>query len=364
MNLNENKVFDRSLFMILMILFVVGAISSLNCSYGADEGIVRGSVGESVSQKDIVKVSSEFYKNTVKNEKVPDFVTVGGKSYTSAEFLYLMSKTIVNKNKAIVSNIDTVKVVKGKSVKGTDIKGKLSSKKIYSYSKHIVNYVEKNNKAPSFISTSIGKMKYETVLFTFAKYLSKTKTNGKLVSSVSISLSKKSPINNNGYTVVLFNSYKKGDSLRKYLAATKNAPKNDVYIVKLANKVTKGETTVLGKAKAIFDWIKTNIKYSRYSNTKSGGKKTIKLKKGNCVDTSHALVTLLRASGIPARYLNGRCSFTKGDLKGVTVSHVWVQVLVGKKWMVADGIYKGNRLGYVGNWKVNSYSLYGKYPSI
>ncbi|MDR1721680.1 MAG: transglutaminase family protein, partial [Methanobrevibacter sp.] len=89
-----------------------------------------------------------------------------------------------------------------------------------------------------------------------------------------------------------------------------------------------------------------------------------KLKKGNCVDTSHAVVTLLRACGIPARYINGKCSFTKGDLKGVTVSHVWVQVLIGKKWMVADGIYKGNRLGYVGNWKVNKYVLYGKYPSL
>jgi len=170
--------------------------------------------------------------------------------------------------------------------------------------------------------------------------------------------------NKANYTSKLFNTYKKGDSLKKYLIPTKNAPCNKKYIKDLSKKITENKNTTLSKAEAIFDWIKKNIKYSRYSNTKYGGEKTIKKHKGNCVDNSHALVSLLRASDIPSRYVNGRCQFTKGDLKGVTVAHVWVQVLVDNKWMVADGIYKGNKLGYVANWKVNSYKHYGIYPSI
>jgi len=76
------------------------------------------------------------------------------------------------------------------------------------------------------------------------------------------------------------------------------------------------------------------------------------------------LVSLLRASKIPARYVNGKCDFTKGELANISVAHVWVQVLIGNQWMVADGIYKGNRLGYVTNWKPNTYKLYGIYSSI
>ena len=170
-------------------------------------------------------------------------------------------------------------------------------------------------------------------------------------------------VNNKVYTTRLFNKYE-GDSLNKYLVSTKNAPAKDKQIQRLAKKITKDKKTDLKKAEAIFNWVKNNFRYSRYGDTKYGGKKTIQLKRGNCVDTTHALVSLFRASKIPARYVNGKCKFTKGALAGVTVAHVWGQVLVGKRWMAFDGIYKGNRLGYVKNWKTNSYKLYGIYSNI
>ncbi|MDR1818753.1 MAG: transglutaminase family protein, partial [Methanobrevibacter sp.] len=146
--------------------------------------------------------------------------------------------------------------------------------------------------------------------------------------------------------------------------STTNAKKNDDYIEGLAKNITKNKTTKLEKAEAIFDWVKNNLDYSGYVGTKYGAKKTIIIGRGNCVDTSHALVALLRASDIPARYVNGRCEFIEGELEGKTLSHVWIQVLIDDKWMVADGTYDENKLGYVTNWNPNSHSVYGIYPSL
>ncbi|MCL2114793.1 MAG: transglutaminase-like domain-containing protein [Methanobrevibacter sp.] len=175
--------------------------------------------------------------------------------------------------------------------------------------------------------------------------------------------SNKSFANNSIQTKELFSKYE-GDSLDKYLISTKNAPSESEYIKELANQITKNKSTTSSKAEAIFDWVKKNIEYSGYEGDKYGGEGAIKNSRGNCVDTSHALVSLFRAEGIPARYVYGKCEFVKGNLTGLTVPHVWVQVLIDDEWRVADGIYEKNQLGYVSNWKTYSYNLYKIYPNL
>ncbi|MCL2115794.1 MAG: transglutaminase family protein [Methanobrevibacter sp.] len=352
----------RNLFSICL-LFSIIILSSLfltNISYAAD---LNDST--TLSQNEVVKSSKSLYNYINKNEKLPETIKVSNKNYSTEQFLYAMSKTVLSKKNNLKDNIPIkYNIKKAKKPSGSNIKGNIYLKDISGYSEIIIDYIDKNNRVPNSIKTNLGNMQYETIVFTFSKFLSKTNSNGKLTNKITISVAKKSPINNKGYTIELFSKYKKGDSLNKYLSSTKNAPSKGKYIKDLANQITKNHNTTLSKAEAIFDWVKNNIKYSRYSNTKYGGEKTIKNSKGNCVDNSHALTSLLRASNIPVRYVNGRCDFTKGDLARVTVSHVWVQVLINDQWMVADGIYKGNRLGYVANWKANSYKLYGFYPSI
>jgi len=349
----------KNLFSICLFVSIIFLSSFLlaSISYAADS--------DTVSQDDIISSSKSLHNYINKNEKLPETIKVAKKNFSTEQFLYLMSKTVINKKNNLKDNISVkYNVKKAKKPSGSNINGKIYVKDMYNYSKNIIEFIDKDNRAPNYIKTNLGNMQYETVIFAFSKFLSQTNNTGKLTNKISISLTKKSPINNNGYTIGLFNKYKSGDSLSKYLISTKNAPANSKYIKELAKQITKGHNTTLSKAEAIFDWVKNNIKYSGYGNTKYGGEKTIKQKRGNCVDTSHALVSLLRASNISARYVNGRCEFTKGDLAKITVAHVWVQVLVGNQWMVADGIYKGNRVGYVTNWKVNSYKFYGIYSSI
>jgi hypothetical protein len=348
-------------FIILIASIVILSSSTTpNTSYGA--GINDSS---KISQDDVIKSSKSLYNYINKNKKLPENIKVEYKTYSTEEFMYLMSKTVINKKNNVKSDISIKNnIEKVKKSSRLNIKGTMSYKNIYTYSKNIAEYIDKNNKAPTSIKTKLGNMQYETMVYTWAKFLSKSNSKGQLPDKISISISKESPINNNGYTLRLFSNYEKGDSLKKYLLSTKNTPCKDKYIKELAKKITKDQNTTLQKAQAIFNWVKNNIKYSKYAYTKYGGKKTIKNRKGNCVDTSHALASLFRGSNIPARYVNGKCTFTKGELAKVTVAHVWVQVKINNKWVVADGIYKGNSLGYVANWKVNSYKHYGFFPNI
>ncbi len=152
-----------------------------------------------------------------------------------------------------------------------------------------------------------------------------------------------------------------GESLKKYLSASKNCQVSNTLIKSLAKKLTSTLKTDFKKGEKIFNWVRDNVGYSKYRNTKKGALQTLKSKSANCVDQAHLVVALSRAAGLPARYVNGNnCKFTSGYVSG----HVWAQVLVGNTWVVADTTSSRNKFGVVNNWNVKNYQLVGKYSSI
>lgn len=83
------------------------------------------------------------------------------------------------------------------------------------------------------------------------------------------------------------------------------------------------ELTDEEKANAILHWVQKKINYNEYFNTRRGALKTLKDKVGNCADSTHLTVALLRAANIPAKY-NAKEIGDKG--------HVWPVVYFDKKW--------------------------------
>ena len=151
------------------------------------------------------------------------------------------------------------------------------------------------------------------------------------------------------------------EALRKYLSSTKNCQVKNKDIQDLAKTLTSKLKTDYEKGKKLFNWVRDNIQYKKYRNTLRGAVKTLKAKKGNCVDQSHLLIALSRASGIPARYVKGGgCKFTSGYVSG----HIWTQLYINKKWVVADTTSPRNTLGKIRNWNTKSYKLYGQFCSI
>ena len=123
----------------------------------------------------------------------------------------------------------------------------------------------------------------------------------------------------------------------------------------LASKLVSEKSTTWQKAQAIFNYVRDNISYSYYSDSKKGAKSTLSSKSANCCDQANLVVALCRAANIPARFSHGQgCRFSSGLLTG----HVWAQIYVDGVWYSADATSSRNSLGNIKNWNVKSfYSL-------
>ena len=145
-----------------------------------------------------------------------------------------------------------------------------------------------------------------------------------------------------------------------YSKATSNCQVTNSQIKSLAAAITSGKTSTYDKAVAIFNWVRDNIGYSFYYNTKYGAVGTLAKMTGNCCDTAHLLIALERAAGIPARYVHGKCKFTSGN----TYGHVWAQVYVNGKWYNADATSSRNTFGVIKNWNTKTAKIYNTYASL
>jgi len=140
----------------------------------------------------------------------------------------------------------------------------------------------------------------------------------------------------------------------------KTVPINTSSVSALAKSLSAGCTTDLQKATKIYNWVRDNISYAFYYNTKYGANGTLKNRLGNCCDTANLLVALARDAGIQARYVHGSCKFSSGNWYG----HVWAQVYVNGKWVNADATSSINSLGVIKNWNTATYKLEGVYNTL
>ena len=132
----------------------------------------------------------------------------------------------------------------------------------------------------------------------------------------------------------------------QYLKATKNCHVGSPEIKKQAESWIKGAKTPREKALRLYNFVRDKIEYEKYSNTRYGSLKTLKIKKGNCVDQHHLLNALLRTVGIPARYKNGYVVFRSSGLVG----HVWTYAFIDGKWRDLDTTHRSNSFDKIYNW--------------
>lgn len=151
-----------------------------------------------LSQSSVLAASKSVYNYINKYKKLPNYVTIAGYKYSMSEYMYILSKTLTYKYNKITSSIKVKYEVKNPSKpSGNSIKGTISSKTYYSYAKNIVNYIEKNNRAPNFVTSSLGKIQYQTAIFGLNKVLNYLYARGKLPTTLTISVGSSSSLNKN-----------------------------------------------------------------------------------------------------------------------------------------------------------------------
>ena len=306
---------------------------------------------DKVSLKQVLS-ASQFVKNYIlDNSKLPSTVKLDKIEISTADYLYLASKAIINLNAGKKSDVG-LKAIKSPSKAGdaSDM-GNLNS--YVAVARNVVRTANANGQMPNSVSSSLGDIGYKGVVYAFARVVAYYDDEGAMPSYVTIK-----SLTDSSSTSKL-NSKNTIRDLAAYLAASTNCQVNNTKIKQLVTKLTSGLTSDKAKATAIYNYVRDAISYSFYYDTKHGAVGTLEAGSGNCVDHSHLLVAMYRTAGLPARYVHGTCTFTSG-----TFGHVWTQVLIGDTWIVSDATSARNSFGNVVNWNPDSYSLHGYYQSI
>jgi len=125
---------------------------------------------------------------------------------------------------------------------------------------------------------------------------------------------------------------------RMYLAATSLGP-IDGQVKILADQITRGKTTVLEKAKAIYDWTCENMYRDPKTVGCGPGNVCMLLERpgGKCTDIHSVFVALARAAGVPAREVFGIRMGKKPEQDITKWQHCWAEFyLPGYDWVPVD----------------------------
>ena len=358
--------------------------SSSSTSNSSSSSSSSSSSGSSFTVKDIEAAASNVEAYVNKNKVLPKTVTVGSTSVSIDEFSYLMAQAISELNKGSSASIAHKSLSSNNPVNYT-LSATIYKAQYVKTANEILTFVSSNKYMPNYATvystsgSSAGKAGFGLYTFCFAKILDFYKSEGYLPnyctfnSSVFASSSSgsgsSSPSTSANGTVTTANSsqYKAGlnvksseGNLDQYLVSSGFATITTAIKNKAAS-LTKGLTTNAAKATAIFNYVRDNIAYSYYANSKKGADGTLSSGSANCCDQANLVVALCRAAGIPARYSHAQgCTFSSGLVTG----HVWAQIYIGGTWYSADATSTRNSLGNIKNWNTNSYYSLKNYATI
>lgn len=312
----------------------------------------------------IVSAAKSLRSYVEKNGKVPDQVTLNGVKVNLSSFAYLMSKAIVNVNGGKKISVNVVPVSSNYSNSGQAVvKGNLNKANYVKLSNYIINFTLDNKRISNCPNTSLGRLSPNLYIYGFSKALEFYGSNNYLPNYIILDSD-----DVNGKTSSRGNAaqFKKGlnevqvlnaTELAKYLKSSGNDAVNTA-IKNLAKSLVSGKSSTWAKANAIFQYVRDNIDYEYYADTRYKATGTLSNKRGNCCDHANLVVALCRAAGISARYSHAQgCRFSSGLVAG----HVWAQIYVDGVWYTADATSHRNGLGDIQNWNTNSYNTLKQY---
>lgn len=121
-----------------------------------------------------------------------------------------------------------------------------------------------------------------------------------------------------------------GLEAQEFLSASRLA--DPVGVDDAAREICAGAGTLLASVNNIVQWIYVNVRYERgHTSVNTTAADVLVSMRGVCQDQAHLCLAMLRALGIPARYVSGLLTRQPGE------THAWVEFLhphLG--WLPAD----------------------------
>lgn len=299
--------------------------------------------------------SAKWVKDYVNvNNNLPQKVLISGEYCSIAEFSYLVCSAVSNIYSNNFSNLSSNLSYSCFNSGSCACCEDLSLLHYVNLVNNIVLYMNLYSCVPNVM----GDIDFDCYVYTFAKILSFYQITNHLPSEINFN----SNLSYNGSHISVnsrgnISQFKDGanevntlDDVSKYLVkGTGSFCEVTSDIRSYSNILTGSLVSDWDKANAIFTFVRDEIGYSFYYNS-HGASSTLNNKKGNDCDKSNLLVSLFRALGLAARYCHAINTFNSN----LTVSHVWVQVLIDGIWYAADATNINNLLGNIKSWNINS----------
>ena len=141
---------------------------------------ITPSYGDSVSINSILAASASLKKYIEDKGVLPKFVTVGNFNYTVPQFLYLMTKATEGIANGNLKAITAILVNASSKTSGDVINKQLVKSEFVSLAKTLSSYVSANGIAPGNVSSTLGDIKYESLIYAYARVLSYYQSNSAL----------------------------------------------------------------------------------------------------------------------------------------------------------------------------------------
>ena len=164
--------------------------------------VITGVSAESVQPDSVLTASTNIKLFVEKNGQLPNFVVMGNKKYSMEQYLYASSNYIFSAqigalNKAYLYDDEKQKVKKSSKPTPRTIKANIDMQTYSNMALRTANFISRNEKAPSVISSKYGDLQFQTAVYGFAKVLDYYKKNKVMPKYVSLNVAKTSKLAKN-----------------------------------------------------------------------------------------------------------------------------------------------------------------------
>ena len=159
-------------------------------STASGPNIAAGSAGTSqmtFNSAQINDASSRVSNFVGTNGRLPNYVTVGSNQVSMPQFLQLEAQNVVNINSGSSAPVSVGTVNSPTNPSETVKSGTFYKSEYVSLAQNVLSTMTTTGTAPNYVSSSLGNIRFESLIYTFSKVLNYDKTYYRLPNTVSVS---------------------------------------------------------------------------------------------------------------------------------------------------------------------------------
>ncbi|GLI12075.1 hypothetical protein MARBORIA2_11650 [Methanobrevibacter arboriphilus] len=138
------------------------------------------------SLEDLQYAANSVQAHVEVNHRLPENITINGITINMAQFLKLLSISIININNGTNSSIELENATTVVSSENLNKSRSLNKTDYLSLANSIKSYMDTNGQAPTYQSTNIGNIGYESLVYTFTQIISSHKSLNSLPDFITV----------------------------------------------------------------------------------------------------------------------------------------------------------------------------------